>query len=130
VGVHSSAIACGMILDEGMVLGWMLFTLCSVTSLSLGMVLLLKRGKADFEVDEKDIWEFFAYSSIQTSPQSTASPFSPVELPGNLWSSRDIDCRWLLIGYSSSSPLHPLGKGRACYRLALVFVTEVSIVGR
>jgi hypothetical protein len=36
------------------------------------MVLLLKRGKADFEVVEKDIWEFFAYSTMQTSPQSNA----------------------------------------------------------
>jgi len=61
-----------MILDEGRVLGWRLFTLCSLTSLSLGMVVLLKRGKADFEVVEKDIWEFFAYSTIQTSPQSNA----------------------------------------------------------
>jgi hypothetical protein len=45
VGVHSSAIACGMILDEGRVWGWMLFTLCSVTSLSWG----LGMGIGDYE---------------------------------------------------------------------------------
>jgi hypothetical protein len=78
-------------------------------------------------VVEKDIWEFFAYSTIQTSPQSNAIALLTSGVTRNLWSSRDINCRQLLIGHSSSSPLHPLGKGHACYRLALVFVTEVSI---
>jgi hypothetical protein len=78
-------------------------------------------------VVEKDIWEFFAYSTIQTSPQSNAIALLTSGVTRNLWSSHDINCRQLLIGHSSSSPLHSLGKGRACYRLALVFVTEASI---
>ena len=43
-------------------------------------------------------------------PQCLTSPHA---LLGNLWPSRDIEGRPLLIGHDTSSPLHPLGKGAA-----------------
>jgi hypothetical protein len=118
VGVHSSAIACGMILDEGRVWGCMLFTLCSVTSLSLGWSCWLKRGrKLPMAGAGKNILGIFRLRFLvrQSTTTGPAVPHltSPHALLGNLWSSRDIEGRPLLIGHDTSSPLHSLGKGPA-----------------
>ena len=133
-----------MILDEGMVWGGVLVTLCSVTSLSLGLVLVVEEGRrrswrsrAREKISGRSFrlrawvlvlvvgrWSRIAFPlpclaccSILTQP----------EVPRNLWSSRDNWPSPLLIGHIWPSPLHPLGKGEVvCYRAALAFVTEVQ----
>jgi len=118
-----------MILDEGMVWVSVLVTLCSVTSLSLGMELVVEEErKLEFAGREKISGNFRLRAigrwSRITSPfpsppatswRSLALPglASPTEIPGSLLLIARHRLHAMLIGHHSPSPLHPLGKGSA-----------------